>query len=265
MTILFLFVPHHVSGNCTFFAVGLYRVGLLGPDDLSAIGLKVFPRYLRTVRRLQVDYMLEPAGSHGVWSLDDYQMLVFLFGSSQLIGHDSLQPSSIHSEHERENLKDEYLYFGAISFIHRVKHGGPFAEHSPILNDISGLPTWSKVNVGMQRMYQTEVLGKKPITQHILFGKLFPHDWEPSTTASEYYGSSFTQSTNPGGYASMGSSTVAPWAQGAAPHPRGEVLPRGGVSAVAPWASPLEGTQPIDVAKEAMRTHRSRSQSSNDK
>ena len=43
-------------------------------------------RYLGVVRRLLMVYFLEPAGSHGVWSLDDYSFMPFFWGSAQFIG-----------------------------------------------------------------------------------------------------------------------------------------------------------------------------------
>ena len=49
---------------------------------------------------------------------------------------------------------------------------GHFAEHSPMLNDISGLKDWRVVASGLGRMYEGEVLGKLPVVQHLPFGTL---------------------------------------------------------------------------------------------
>ena len=125
------------------------------------------------MRRIQTTYWLEPAGSHGVWGLDDYQFFPFVWGSSQLIDHPYLRPNAIHSAEAIEDDFKDYMYLAAVRFVKHVKKG-PLAETSPMLNDISAVHSWSKVNQGMIKMYQAEVLGKLPIMQHFLFGSLLP-------------------------------------------------------------------------------------------
>ncbi|KAF9316766.1 hypothetical protein BG003_001563 [Podila horticola] len=152
-------------------------VGFLHRHDHPAVVLTVFVRYLELVRKLQRTYQLEPAGSHGVWGLDDYQFLPYLWGSSQLRDHAFLKPIAIMKPDNLEDYSSDYLYFRAIQSIHQTKRG-PFHEHSPVLFEISGVQLWSKVNSGMIKMYKAEVLNKFPVVQHLLFGSLLP--WRPS-------------------------------------------------------------------------------------
>lgn len=169
---------------------------------------------MRLVRRLIKTYTLEPAGSHGVWGLDDHSFIPYIFGSAQyapaihgavdipLEGSREGSPNTADVVKavtvERERKKN--MYFGAIGFIYDVKKG-PFWEHSPILFDISGVPAgWAKINKvgtrlrhhlclgayinppcqGMIKMYHAEVLSKFPVVQHFRFGSLF--SWNQDTT-----------------------------------------------------------------------------------
>jgi serine/threonine-protein phosphatase 2A activator len=126
------------------------------------------------MRTLQSTYWLEPAGSHGVWGLDDYHFLPFLFGSAQLRGivfillcdsillicfpgHKYLRPKSIHDSEVVEEFSKDYMYFACIRFINSVRDGSGSLHglnaihivsqiktaslrwHSPMLDDISAV------------------------------------------------------------------------------------------------------------------------------
>ncbi|KAJ3188569.1 hypothetical protein HDU85_004283 [Gaertneriomyces sp. JEL0708] len=159
--------------------LGLEMCGVILEADLSTLGLWVFPKYLGLVRRLQRVYMLEPAGSHGVWGLDDHQFIPYYWGSSQLLDHPHLRPKSVLQQDIVDHFQRDYMYFGCIAYINEVKKG-PFYEHSPMLFDISGVPRWQKVNTGMLKMYIAEVLAKFPVVQHLVFGSLLRFDVEAS-------------------------------------------------------------------------------------
>ncbi|VDB86471.1 unnamed protein product [Peniophora sp. CBMAI 1063] len=156
----------------------LERLEVFKDTDYIALVTRVFWRYIQVMRFLQSTYWLEPAGSHGVWGLDDYHFLPFLFGSAQLRGHKYLRPKSIHDAEIVDEFAKDYMYFACIKFINSVKTAS-LRWHSPMLDDISAVKTWDKVNEGMIKMYRAEVLGKLPVMQHFLFGTVLPYEGPP--------------------------------------------------------------------------------------
>ncbi|TVY58604.1 Serine/threonine-protein phosphatase 2A activator 1 [Lachnellula cervina] len=236
--------------------------------------LGVIEPYLRVVRRLILTYTLEPAGSHGVWGLDDHSFLPYILGSSQycpaISEGDSMpvegalpgapNPGDIAKKNVVERERKHNMYFSAVGFINDVKTG-PFWEHSPILFDISGVRSgWGKINKGMIKMYNAEVLSKFPVVQHFPFGSLF--SWEQDPNALPVSASVHTASQPTSHPPSINATTSrpsqatrAPWAdskgggEGPTPAPWSQkhpAPPQTGLPPTrAPWATSAAGQLPV--------------------
>ncbi|KAL5525897.1 hypothetical protein ACEPAG_7235 [Sanghuangporus baumii] len=230
---------HEAAFGLFLLCLSLVRFFDPSPAEERDLVLFVFHRYLRLCWRLQDVYRLEPAGSHGVWGLDDYSFLGYIFGSAQLRDQKEIPVSAIL----RPPLPQTNLYFVSISRIHEFKHG-PFHEHSSQLYAIAtGVPNWAKVHSGLFKMYEAEVLGKRVVVQHIPVGGLL--EWDSvmhpyaaaSTGVSENCarpaatGAPWTPSSAIGKFLSHGPPTT-PWASMHVPSNTSASL-----SARAPWSN----------------------------
>ncbi|KAK3659708.1 Serine/threonine-protein phosphatase 2A activator 1 [Elasticomyces elasticus] len=241
----------------------LWKLNVFAEGEERSIVTGIIQPYLVLIRRLILIYTLEPAGSHGVWGLDDHSFAPYIFGSAQLgppidskdygkpvptEGSLSTAPSPAAVANKARTLdyKDDNMYFSAIQFIYDVKRG-PFWEHSPILYDISGLKDgWAKINKGMLKMYAAEVLGKFPVVQHFPFGSMFC--WEMDPRAAITNGGSIHAQQQPQAMVSKdvpvpqpGVGTSAPWASAKPAGSRTSVPQMQATTGVpttrAPWAA----------------------------
>ncbi|GMI11124.1 hypothetical protein TrRE_jg4084, partial [Triparma retinervis] len=152
--------------------LSLLSLGICGPklqvEDitnahkplLSSYVYSAFQSYLLVTRSIQTAYNLEPAGSHGVWGLDDYHCLPFYFGACELEGlarsglcdPSLLLPRCVRDSLTLRDFGDDLMYVGCIRFVRELKEKAAFAEGSPMLYDISELPGWPKASKGLERL-----------------------------------------------------------------------------------------------------------------
>lgn len=79
-------------------------------------------RYLSLVRKIQTVYKLEPAGSQGVWGLDDYQFIPFIWGSAQFMGPNApVEPRQFMESDVVSAYHEDYMFLACIKYINEVR------------------------------------------------------------------------------------------------------------------------------------------------
>ncbi|KAI6149577.1 Phosphotyrosyl phosphatase activator [Pisolithus tinctorius] len=183
------------------FPVCLERVDVVS----ETITLRWRRTYIQGMRVLWSTCWLEPGGSHGVWSLDDYPILQFLFGSAQLGGMTvcvtvwtfRVTPQkAIHGNDVVDEVANGHMCFAYIKFISSVcgytcvsttcmvltgvtDKTASLRLHLPMLDDIPAVKTWEQVNARVIKVYKAKALGKLPDIQHLRFGSILLYEGPP--------------------------------------------------------------------------------------
>lgn len=126
-------------------------------------------KYLRLCRKVQVKFRLEPAGSRGVYNMDDFQCLPFLFGAAQLVGNKYITTKKFYHHENVDMFKNDFIFLEAVDFILNNKRG-PFHEHSYTLWCLIDLGSWENIYRRIRMKFTNDVLSPFPIVQHLLFG-----------------------------------------------------------------------------------------------
>ena len=154
------------TGHELNFLCFLYALNASGAMKVSEVFLTM-RRYFQIIRKMIVKFNAEPAGSHGLWGLDDYQFLPFLLGSSEL--HNSACVL--------DNLRQDSCYSEAIAFVKETKGRGniPLEFVAPKLYSMRNM-RWQAINMRLFRMYNEDVLRSEVVYQHFIYSKYLEKD-----------------------------------------------------------------------------------------
>ena len=133
---------------------------------------RLFQRYLVLCRLLQKDFRLEPAGSKGVWGVDDFHFLPVLFGSAQLVDRPEAAIDSF-AKIDPVFFADRFYFFQLLLVIKQTK-SGQLWENSPLIFSFQQKPSWRDVNAELLQRFRKDVLFSWPVAQHFKFGILLP-------------------------------------------------------------------------------------------
>lgn len=136
---------HELNFLCYLYS--LTRENSLSINQVAA----VLNDYFKVARFYIQKFNIEAAGSRGCWSIDDYLVLPYLFGSSEMF-YESIPVDLVETGMFKEACKN---------------------NNSPMLKSICKL-SWSSINHGMLRMYEENVLGMHVVTQHFIYTDILP-------------------------------------------------------------------------------------------
>ena len=160
--------------NFFAFVFCLHQAGALPPESLAAVVHVVFWEYFALVRSVIRRFSLEPAGSRGVWGIDDYQFLPFLFGAAQLVGDTQLTPQGCTSSGIARAHRETHLFCNAVAAITEQKSGscGDFSAYLHFIR--TRVRGWRKVREGLRKMYEMEILNKFVVMKHFPLSVYIP-------------------------------------------------------------------------------------------
>jgi serine/threonine-protein phosphatase 2A activator len=147
----------------------VFLMGNFESQKITELSLfPVFVKYFQISRKIIDYYNLEPAGSHGVWGLDDYSHLNFLFGAAQL---SDLKYVLIVQVFDRSSdfKRKGSLFADALNLVIESKKV-PLKFCAPVLHGLKNEENFGRVTVGLLQMYKREVLEKRVVVQHLRFG-----------------------------------------------------------------------------------------------